>query len=80
VDQKETRYIDASGSDLPYGRQLLHDIIHRTETAMTQAHCFLACELALQAQAQAKRLGDAYTFTRYQQALHPYHYDPAMAY
>jgi predicted dehydrogenase len=58
VDQKETRYIDASGSDLPYGRQLLHDIIHRTETAMTQAHCFLACELALQAQAQAKRLGN----------------------
>ena len=58
VDQKETRYIDANGSDLPYGRQLLHDIIHRTETAMSQAHCFLACELALQAQVQAKQLGN----------------------
>jgi predicted dehydrogenase len=58
VDQKETRYIDCSAGDLPYGRQLVYDISHRTETAMSQTHCFLVCELALQAQIQAKRLGN----------------------
>jgi predicted dehydrogenase len=58
VDQQATRYIDCSGGDLPYGRQLLADVTHRTETTMPQAHAFLASELALQAQAQAKRLGN----------------------
>jgi predicted dehydrogenase len=57
VDQKETRYIETGNVEAPYGRQFLHDVLHRTETAMTQAHCFLAMELALQAQAQAKRIG-----------------------
>jgi hypothetical protein len=42
---------------LPYGPQLLDDIVNRTETAMTQAHCFLASELVLRAEAQASRLG-----------------------
>jgi predicted dehydrogenase len=58
VDQKGTHYVDCSDVDLPYGRQLIHDIMNRTETAMPQAHCFLASELALQAQAQAQRLGN----------------------
>ncbi|MGI6207198.1 MAG: Gfo/Idh/MocA family protein [Anaerolineae bacterium] len=57
VDQKGVEYIDCSQVELPYGRQLLNDIRDRTETAMSQAHCFLASELALQAQAQAARLG-----------------------
>jgi len=57
VDQERTQYIDCSDVELPYGRQLVHDILNRTETAMTQAHCFLAMELALKAQAQAARLG-----------------------
>ncbi len=57
VDQKNTRYIDCQGMDTPYGRQLLNDIINRTETAMSQQHCFLVSELALQAQAQADKLG-----------------------
>ena len=56
VDKKETRYIDCSKQDLPYGTQLVDDILNRTETAMTQAHCFLATELALKAQKQAQRL------------------------
>lgn len=56
VDGKETRYVDCSEQDLPYGAQLAHDIVNRTETAMTQAHCFLATELALKAQAQAEKL------------------------
>ena len=58
VDQEGTHYIDCSTVELPYGRQLICDIIDRTETAMPQAHCFLASELALQAQAQAQRLGN----------------------
>lgn len=53
VDQKETRYIDASRTPLPYGARLLDDVVNRTETAMTQAHTFLAAELVLQAQARA---------------------------
>jgi len=58
VDQQGTQYIDCSEVHLPYGPQLVNDIVNRTETAMTQAHCFLASELALQAEAQAKRLGN----------------------
>jgi predicted dehydrogenase len=56
VDQKETRYIDCKDVALPYGAQLVSDVVNRTETAMPQAHCFLATELVLQAQKQAKRI------------------------
>jgi predicted dehydrogenase len=56
VDGEETRRIDCSDVVLPYGRQLLHDVMDRTETAMTQEHCFRACELALRAQVQAEHL------------------------
>ena len=56
VDQKETRYVDCTTQELPYGEQLVSDILSRTETAMTQAHCFLATELALKAEKQAQRL------------------------
>ncbi|HEX7845185.1 MAG TPA: Gfo/Idh/MocA family oxidoreductase [Chitinophagaceae bacterium] len=56
VNGKETQYIDCSNTPLPYGEQLVNDILNRTETAMTQEHCFLATELALKAQKLAKRL------------------------
>jgi predicted dehydrogenase len=56
VDQKETRYFDCSKDPLPYGEQLVNDILNRTETAMTQEHCFLATELALTAQKNATKL------------------------
>jgi predicted dehydrogenase len=56
VDHKETRYIDCSNEPLPYGSQLINDINNRTETAMSQEHCFLATELALKAQKQAQRI------------------------
>lgn len=45
--------IDASGAGLPYFTRLADDIVHRTDTAMTQAHCFTVMELALRAQAMA---------------------------
>lgn len=54
TDHKETRYIDCSKEALPYGEQLVNDILNRTETAMSQEHCFLATELALKAQKQAQ--------------------------
>jgi predicted dehydrogenase len=56
VDQRQTRHIDCIDQVLPYGPRLLDDVRHRTETAMTQAHCFLATELALKAEAMAVRL------------------------
>ena len=58
VDQKGIQYINCENQDLPYGRQLIHDVLHRTETAMPQRHVFLASELALKAEANATRLGN----------------------
>lgn len=56
VNQKETRYFNCSNDPLPYGELLVDDIINRTQTAMLQDHCFLATELALKAQNQAKKI------------------------
>ena len=56
VDNKETRYMDCGQEPLPYGEQLVNDILNRTEIAMSQEHCFLATELALKAQNQAQKL------------------------
>lgn len=56
VDQKGVQRIDCTNVPLTYGEQLVNDILNRTETAMTQAHCFLATELALKAQKQAQRI------------------------
>jgi predicted dehydrogenase len=56
VDQKATRYVDCTDVLLPYGTRLVDDVLNRTETAMPQAHCFLATELALRAQANAQRV------------------------
>jgi predicted dehydrogenase len=55
VDGKGMQRIDCSGVELPYGRALVRDILDRTETAMPQARCFKAMELALTAQAMAER-------------------------
>jgi predicted dehydrogenase len=56
VDNKETRYIDCDNQPLPFGPQFVSDVVNRTETAMSQAHCFLATELVLKAQQQAQRV------------------------
>jgi predicted dehydrogenase len=56
VNQKETKYYDCRNVYVPYGEQLVNDVVNRTETAMTQDHCFLATELALTAQKTARRL------------------------
>lgn len=54
VDKHGTRHIDCTDVALPYGRQLIEDIQNRTETAMPQARCFKAMELALTAQQRAE--------------------------
>ncbi|MCC6290060.1 MAG: Gfo/Idh/MocA family oxidoreductase [Chitinophagaceae bacterium] len=56
VNQKETIYMDCNKEALPFGEQFVKDIINRTETAITQEHCFLATELALKAQKNAQKL------------------------
>jgi predicted dehydrogenase len=55
VDGNGVQHIDCNAVELPYARQLISDIQNRTETAMTQAHCFKAMELALTAQEMAER-------------------------
>lgn len=59
VDNKGTRHKDCANTTLTYGPRLCADIFDRTQTAMTQAHCFLATELALTAEAKAVRVGGA---------------------
>ena len=56
VNGNETQYFDCNLLPLPYGECLVNDILNRTETAMSQKHCFLAMELALTAQTQATQL------------------------
>lgn len=52
-DGQTTRHIACEDHIPAFGARFLADLQDRTETAMTQAHCFLACELALTAQAMA---------------------------
>lgn len=56
VNNKETQYIDCNDVVLPFGEQFVSDVLNRTETAMSQEHCFLATELALLAQKKAQRV------------------------
>ncbi|MGI9431336.1 MAG: Gfo/Idh/MocA family protein [Myxococcota bacterium] len=58
VDGSGVHHEDCSQAPLPFAPRLVADIRDRTETAMPQAHCFLASELALRAQAQADRIGE----------------------
>lgn len=50
TDNKGVERMDCSDQPLPYYQLLVNDIMHRTETAMPQAHCFKVMELAIQAQ------------------------------
>jgi len=49
TDTKGTRYVDCADTRLDYGERLRDDVLNRTATAMDQAHCFRAMELALEA-------------------------------
>jgi predicted dehydrogenase len=56
TDRKQTRYIDCNDIALPFGSELVQDVLDRTDKALPQEHTFLACELALTAQARAVRI------------------------
>jgi predicted dehydrogenase len=56
VDQKQARYIDCNNLDLPFGGQFVSDIVNRTHVAQDQEQAFLAMELVLKAQKNAKLL------------------------
>ncbi len=55
VNGETCQKIDAADAGLPYFARLADDIRNRTETAMTQTHCFTVMELALHAQEMAER-------------------------
>ena len=54
VNKKDMLHMDCNNEALLFGPLLVDDVLNRTETAMSQAHCFLATELALIAQKNAK--------------------------
>lgn len=56
IDARGVSYVDCRDVPLPFGAQFVADILHRTETAVSQAHTFHASELAVRAQADAVRL------------------------
>jgi predicted dehydrogenase len=56
ADHDGARYIDCSSIQLTYGAALIHDVLQRTQTAMRQDRWFQVSELALAAQARARRL------------------------
>ena len=56
ANKTEMIHIDCNNETLPFGPLLVDDVLNRTETAMSQKHCFLATELALKAQKAAKTL------------------------
>ena len=56
VDGKETRYVDCRDVSLNYGRRFVDDVLNRTETSNPQAQTFLAMQVTLEAQRQARRL------------------------
>jgi len=54
VNNKEMVHMDCNDVVLPFGPRFVDDVLNRTETAMTQKHCFLTTELALRAQKGAR--------------------------
>lgn len=57
VNQQGQQYIDCNSVAMPFGEQVVQDVLHRTETAIGQQHIFRVSELALQAEQQAVRVG-----------------------
>ncbi len=55
IEEREIECLDHTG--FPFFGQLIMDVIHRTENAMTQAHAFKAAELSLRAQHMADSSG-----------------------
>ncbi|MDB5892849.1 MAG: oxidoreductase [Rhodoferax sp.] len=54
-DRQGTRHIDCQNEPIVFFRNLVHDVKHRTETAITHAQVFTVCRLALEANARAMK-------------------------
>ncbi len=54
VDAQKQRFIDCNNLTLPFGKQFVSDIVHRTHTAQDQAQALLTAELVIKAQNKAK--------------------------
>jgi len=59
VDKKAVQYMDCKDVEMPYGKNLVQDVLNRTETSMPQAHVFLTMQLVLEAEAKAQKIGKA---------------------
>ena len=55
ANNEEVKYIDCSSIKLPYFRNLINDVLNRTETACPQDLTYLSMELAIKAQEQAEK-------------------------
>ncbi len=55
ANNEEVKYIDCSDVKLPYFRNLINDVLNRTETACPQDLTYLSMELAIKAQEQAEK-------------------------
>ena len=55
VTNSKTEHIACAGVPVLTFRAFANDLRDRTETAMTQAHCFAVCRLALEAEETALR-------------------------
>lgn len=53
VNGDGARYVDCGDTEIAYGKDLIANILNRSDTAIPQARCFLASELALRAEAMA---------------------------
>jgi predicted dehydrogenase len=56
VNQQEAKYIDCSNVGLPFGPQLVADIVNRTHTAQDQAQALLTAEVVIKAQMKATKV------------------------
>ena len=54
ANNDEVKYIDCSNVKLPYFRNLINDVINRTETACSQELTYLSMKLAIKAQELAE--------------------------
>jgi predicted dehydrogenase len=57
ADKTGTRYVPCEDLPITFFRAFVHDVEHRTETAMPQSHVFTVCRLAVDAQERAVRVG-----------------------
>ncbi|MDO1583019.1 Gfo/Idh/MocA family protein [Rhizobium oryzicola] len=55
VDGKGVERVNAEGAGLPFFAKLIADVRDRTQSAMAQAHAFLATQLALESQVLAEK-------------------------